>query len=159
MFLLLMNEYEEKLKTFMQANNISGELLIFEQPCHTVKEATDSANTNVEDLVKNICMIDSKGNLIVTIVKGENRASITNVEKALNIERPRIASPAEILEKTGYPCGGVPSFGYQATFLIDPKVIEKEIVYTSGGSENSLLRMSSKDLLKANNGLIIRVRK
>jgi Cys-tRNA(Pro)/Cys-tRNA(Cys) deacylase len=154
-----MNKYEEKLKAFMQANNIYGEHFIFEQPCHTVKEAARSLNANIEDLVKNVCMIDSKGNLIVTIVKGEDRASTSRVGKTLNIERPRIATAEEIVEKTGYPCGGIPSFGYRAIFLIDPKVIEKEILYTSGGSENSLLRMSSKELLKANNGWVIRVRK
>lgn len=34
-----------------------------------------------------------------------------------------LATPGEILEKTGYPCGGTPSFGYQAMFLVDPKVM------------------------------------
>ena len=65
----------------------------------------------------------------------------------------------EILKKTGYPCGGTPSFGYNAEFLIDPKVMEKEIVYTGGGSENSLVKILTKELQKSNNGKIVRVRK
>ena len=77
----------------------------------------------------------------------------------MNIERPRIATPEDILQKTGYPCGGTPSFGYDATFLVDPRVMEKEIIYTGGGSENSLVRISSIELLRANEGKIIRVRK
>ena len=53
----------------------------------------------------------------------------------------------------------MPSFGFKATFLIDPRVMEREIVYSSGGSENSLLKISPKEIQKANNGIIVRVRK
>ena len=154
-----MNEYEEKLKAVIHKNNIHAEHLSFEQSCHSVEEAANSANASPEDFVKNICMIDSAGNLIVAIVKGEDRASTSRVASALNIERPRIANPDEILKKTGYPCGGTPSFGYEARFLIDPKVMEKEIVYSGGGSQNSLVKISTKELQRANNGSVVRVRK
>ena len=154
-----MNDYEEKLKAYMKEKHIFVEHLSFEQSCHSVEEAAKAANTNTDDFVKNICMIDSNGNLIVAIVKGEDRASTSRVEKALNIERPRTATPEEILQKTGFPCGGTPSFGYTATFLVDPRVMEKEVVYSGGGSENSLVKISSKELLKSNGGTVVRVRK
>jgi len=154
-----MNEFEEKIKKFIQDNNIEAEHLSFKQSCHSVEEAARAANVTREDFIKNICLIDSRGNLIVAIVKGEDKASMKRVAKALNIEKPRLATPEEILEKTGYPCGGVSSFGYQAKFLIDPRVMEKEIVYTGGGSENSLIKISTKELQKANNGQIVRIRK
>ncbi|MFX1520478.1 MAG: aminoacyl-tRNA deacylase [Promethearchaeota archaeon] len=154
-----MNEFEEKLKTFIRDNEIHCEHLHFENSCHSVEDAARAAKSNKEDFIKNICLIDSKGNIVVAIVKGTNRASTSRVAKTLNIERPRIMTPEEILVKTGYPCGGVPSFGFQATFLIDPKVMEEEIVYTSGGSENSLIRISPQELQKANKGRILRVRK
>ncbi len=154
-----MDHYEEKLKKILQDNNIEGEHLSFNQSCHSVEEAAQATNAKTDDFVKNICMLDSDDNLIVAIVKGEDRASTTQVGKALHIERPRTATPDEILERTGYPCGGTPSFGYNAKFLIDPKVMEKEFVYSGGGSENSLIKISTKELQKANNGEIIRVRK
>jgi Cys-tRNA(Pro)/Cys-tRNA(Cys) deacylase len=153
------NEYEEKIKGVMRKNNIQAEHLSFKQSCHSVEEAANAANVSPEDFVKNICMIDSGEDLIVAIVQGEDRASTSRVATALNIERPRTANPDEILEKTGYPCGGTPSFGYGAKFLIDPKVMEKEIVYSGGGSQNSLVKISTKELQKANNGIIVRIRK
>ncbi|MFH1440050.1 MAG: YbaK/EbsC family protein [Candidatus Woesearchaeota archaeon] len=154
-----MNEYEEKLKNFLLDNKIQGEHLSFNQSCHSVEDAAKAVNAKADDFVKNICMIDSNGNLIVAIVKGEDRASTSRVEKALNISRPRIATPKEILQKTGYPCGGTPSFGYEAKFLIDLRVMEKFDVYSGGGSENSLVKISTKELQKANNAEIVRVRK
>jgi prolyl-tRNA editing enzyme YbaK/EbsC (Cys-tRNA(Pro) deacylase) len=42
---------------------------------------------------------------------------------------------------------------------VDPKVIEKDYIYTGGGSEYSLVRIKSEILTKVNNGLTMRVRK
>lgn len=152
-------DVEEKLKEYMKDNNIQAEHLHFEKSCHSVEEAAKATNASLQDFVKNVCMVDSKGNFIVAIVKGEDRASTERVSKTLNIERPSLATEKEILEKTGYPCGGTPSFGFDAKFLIDLKVMEKDFVYTGGGSENSLVRISTKVLQNANNGQIIRIRK
>ncbi len=154
-----MNEYEEKIKKYITDNNIQAEHLSFKQSCHSVDDAAKTVNAKPEDFVKNICLIDSEGNLIVAIVKGEDRVSTTNISKSLSIARPRIATTDEILKKTGYPCGGTPSFGYAANFLIDTQVMEKELVYSGGGSENSLVRISTAELQKANNGQIVKIRK
>ncbi|MBI2102400.1 YbaK/EbsC family protein [Candidatus Woesearchaeota archaeon] len=166
-----MDQYEEKLKKFIRENKIEAKHLSFKQSCHSVEEAARVTNTDSADFVKNICLIDTGNNLIVAIVKGEDRVSITNVAKALNSEKIRIAEPEDILQRTGYPCGGIilqrtgypcggiPSFGYTAIFLIDPQVMEKKVVYSGGGSENSLIKIATEELQRANNGKIVRIRK
>ena len=126
----MMNPYEEKTKKYIRDNNIKAEHLSFKISCHSVEEVARTINTLAEDFVKNICLVDEEGNLIVAIVKGEDRASTKKIGKLLGIERPKTANPQEILEKTSYICGGVPSFGCMAIFLIDPKVMEKEYVYS-----------------------------
>lgn len=154
-----MKVFEERLKIFMKQNNMNAEHLHFDQSCHSVQEAAKAAGTTPDNLVKNICLLDHKDNLIVAIVMGDDRVSTSRVGKALQIERPRTATEKEVLEKTGFPCGGVPSFGYKATFIMDPKVMEKEFVYTGGGSEYSLVRIASQELAQINKGLFFRVRK
>jgi prolyl-tRNA editing enzyme YbaK/EbsC (Cys-tRNA(Pro) deacylase) len=42
---------------------------------------------------------------------------------------------------------------------MDPKVMEKEIVYSGGGSEKSLIKIPPRGMQKANNAQIVRVRK
>ncbi|MFH0849546.1 MAG: YbaK/EbsC family protein, partial [Candidatus Bathyarchaeota archaeon] len=64
-----------------------------------------------------------------------------------------------ILEKTGYPVGGTPAFGYPATFLMDPRVMEWSHVYSGGGSDTALTYMSTGEMLRANDGKVVRVRK
>jgi len=154
-----MNEYEKKLKMHIDENNVDCEHLVFEKSCHSVEEAAETAGASPEDFVKNICMSDSQGNIIVAIVKGEDRVGSKRVAKALGIERPKTALPENILQKTGYPVGGVPSFGYEAVFVVDERVMEKDFVYTGGGSPNSLVKINTAELLSANGGVVARVRK
>jgi len=95
----------------------------------------------------------------VAIVKGEDRASTKKNKVKLWGLNVHGQLTRRNLEKTAFICGGVPSFGYPATFLIDPKVMEKEVVYSGGGSEKSLIRISPQELQKANQGQVVRIRK
>ncbi|HUV91412.1 MAG TPA: YbaK/EbsC family protein [Anaerolineae bacterium] len=153
------NPYEERLHRFMAEQQIQAEHLSFQESCHSVAEAARAVNAAADDLVKNICVVDAEGNLIVAIVKGEDRVSLERVGQVLGIAPPRLATAQEILDKSGYPCGGTPSFGYPATFLIDPRVFEKEVVYTGGGSETALMKVAPRELQRANNGRIETIRK
>ncbi|MEK6959613.1 MAG: YbaK/EbsC family protein [Nanoarchaeota archaeon] len=154
-----MEPHEARLKRFMQDNHIRGELLHFEQSCHSAQEAAAAVNAQPHELVKSICLIDDKGDLIVAIVTGDNRVNLTNVANILGIEKPRPATTEEILRRTGYPCGGTPPIGYAATFLIDTNVMALENVYAGGGSEHSLVKISTKDMRDCNNGSVCEIRK
>lgn len=155
----LMNEYDEKIKKLIRERGIDAEHLTFDESTHSVEEAAKAVGAEKEDFVKSICMVGVDNEVIVAIVKGEDRVSTSRVGKTLGIERPRVASPEEVFELTGFPCGGTPGFGFEADFLMDPKVLEKETVYLGGGSENSLVRMKSKDLKKLSCAKVVRVRK
>lgn len=154
-----MNVYEEKLKRYISEHNLEVEHLVFEKSCHTVEDAAETAGARPEDFVKNICMMDEEGRLIVAIVKGENRASSKKVARALGIGRPKVAEPDFILQKSGYPIGGVPSFGFEAIFVVDERIMEKERIYSGGGSSKALVRVRPEILLIANGGCVADIKK
>ena len=154
-----MNTFEQRLQSYLQEQHIQAEHLSLNQPCHSVEEAARAVNASPTDLIKSICLLDSNGQLITAIVKGEDRVSVSRITKTLQRDGLRLATPDEILEKTGYPCGGTPSFGYQAMFLVDPRVMEREYVFAGGGSETSLVKINTAELLRANHGTILRIRK
>ena len=154
-----MNPGEEKLKQFIATHHIQAEHLSFERSCHSVAEAAETVGAEPENFVKNICMTDAQGSIIVAIVTGEDRASASRVAKALGVEQVRTMAPEEVTAKTGYPCGGTPSFGFAAQFLVDPRVMEKDLVYTGGGSETSLIRLSPQIVLQVNEGTTVRIRR
>ncbi|ADY24717.1 YbaK/EbsC family protein [Bacillus paranthracis] len=154
-----MSPYDLKIKEYLNETKINAEHLILNESCHSVEKAAKAVNAYKEEFVKNICMMDQNGNLIVASVKEEDRASTSRVSKALNIARPRLVTENEVLEGSGYPAGGVPSFWYRAEFLIDPRVTELTYVFTGGGSPNSLVKITVEDLLKVNKGIVVRIRK
>jgi Cys-tRNA(Pro)/Cys-tRNA(Cys) deacylase len=151
--------YEERLKAFMRGRKIDGDHRSFSRSCHSVAEAAAAAGVTQEEFVKSICMVDGEGRLIVGIVKGEDRVSTSRVSKALKVSAVRTATPDEVFEKTGYPCGGTPSFGYPARFFVDPRVMEMEFVYMGGGSEISLVKIKPSEIIKGNGGEVLRIRK
>jgi Cys-tRNA(Pro)/Cys-tRNA(Cys) deacylase len=154
-----MNSYDRKLIDYIQERGIEAEHLRFEQSCHSVQEAAEAANADPAEIVKNICLVDPQGELIVAIVKGEDRVSTSRVARAAEVTKARMATAEEILEKSGFPCGGTPSFGFMARFLIDPRVMELDVVYTGGGSDTSLVRIAPQELQRANEGAVARVHK
>jgi len=154
-----MQRYEKKLRNFMEENKIIGEHLQCEGSTHTVEDACREANAQPDDIVKTICMIAYDKKTIIAIVLDPHRASTERVAKVLGIEKPRLATPEEVLDRTGYPVGGTPPFGYDATFLIDPKVMEKRMVYVGGGCSNAIVRIDPREIRRINGGTIARVRK
>lgn len=154
-----MDDYERRFRDYLQSRGIEAEWLGFETSCHSVAEAAASAGVSEQDVVKNICMIGANGQLVVAIARGDDRVSSKRVGRALEQAPPRIADPSEVLELTGYPAGGTPSFGYAAITLVDPRVMERAEVLTGGGSSRSLLRIRPQVLVEASDGQVVRVRR
>src|SRR5438046_10489442 len=98
------NTFEQRLQAYLQEQHIQAEHLSFDQPCHSVEEAARAVNASPQELVKNICLLDSDGRLITAIVKGEDRVSISRTAKTLQSEGLRLTNPEEHLENTGATC-------------------------------------------------------
>ncbi len=151
------NEFEDKLRKYMGGNGIDGEFLVFDASCHSVEDAAQALGTSPDSIVKNICLV-GQDKFIVAILKGTDRVDRTQVAQILGLKKVKTAAPQEILARSGYPCGGVPSFGFNACFLIDPLVMEMDFVYTGGGSTTSLIKILPGEILRANRGTVVRIR-
>ena len=155
------NEYEKKLVEFITNNSIKAEHLVFETSCHSVEEAARTASAKPEDFVKNICLVNesneggtTKNELIVAIIPGIKRVDLKKIGLLVQSKRVRFADSEEILQRTGYPAGGTPSFGYAARFFIDRQVMDKTLVYSGGGSQKALTKVSPKEIVSINNATV-----
>jgi len=154
------NKNLNRIRSYIEEHKLQVEHLVFEQSCHSVAEAAEAAGEQPDDFVKNICLSTADNRLIVAIVKGEDRVSMENVADALGLDgKLRLANAAEILARTGYPCGGTPSFGFEAEFYMDERCFEKKQVYTGGGDENALVRADPRELQRANSAIVACLRK
>lgn len=149
--------YEEKLKKYIQDKKIKADQLLLEESSHTVDQAAKALSTTSDMIGKSICMMSD--GLLVGIVLGPDRLSSKRLAKALNIERPSMVPMEDLENLTGYPCGGVPGFGFEARFIVDERIMEKDYIYLGGGSDRSMVKISPEELLRANGGQVYRIRK
>lgn len=155
----MQNEYHERLSAFIAEHHIVCDHLIFEQSTHSVVEAAHAAGVTPRDFIKSVCMITKDGRIVVAIVKGEDRADRSAVQQLLSLAKLSIASPDVMLTQTGYPAGGTPPFGFDATFLMDERVFEMAIVYGGGGSDHALIRIAPAEMQRANGARVATIRK
>jgi len=80
------------------------------------------------------------------VVLGNCNIDLEKVSKITELSL-ELATPNQTLEITGYNVGGVPPitiFGVKT--IIDKLVMEKEIVYSGGGDDHSMLKISPKEI-------------
>ncbi|MBI5226413.1 YbaK/EbsC family protein [Candidatus Micrarchaeota archaeon] len=155
--------YETKLKATIAQLGLSAEHRHFTQSCHSVADAAAAVGAPSEDFVKNVGLFnpaDASGNVIICIVKGEDKVDKDAAAKIVGATKLKTATPELMLEKTGYPVGGTPSFGYDGlvTVLVDERIMEKPYVWTGGGSPQALVRIATAELIKANGGMVCQIR-
>ena len=141
--------FEKKLVAAAAELGVECEHLIFDTSCATVSEAAETAGARPEQIIKAVCLRAKDGGLLVAVVHGPDRVDLDRVAQVLRIRRPRLAGPLWVEEKSGYPAGGTPPFGFEARFVVDRRVLELEEVYCGGGSRRSLLKIRPADILTA----------
>jgi prolyl-tRNA editing enzyme YbaK/EbsC (Cys-tRNA(Pro) deacylase) len=151
--------YAKKFAQRITELGVDAEHLMFDQSCHSVAQAAAAINGTDDDLVKNICLTGPNEEFIIAIVKGPHRVSRKRVAKACELACVEMATAEKVLGITGYPIGGTPSFGVDARYLIDPAVMEQAIVYTGGGSDRALVKISTETLQQTNQAQVVRIRK
>lgn len=150
-------DYLTKIKKYMEENQIEAETLEWEKRVGTVAEAKEMIGEQAELLVKSV-VFHKNDDIIVAIVRKDDRVSRKKLAEAAGVTKLKLCSAEETLEKTGYPAGGVPPFGFKAKFFIDKRVTELEEVIAGGGTSNTLLKIKTAELLKANKGEIVDIK-
>jgi Cys-tRNA(Pro)/Cys-tRNA(Cys) deacylase len=152
------HDYEDKLAAYIATHQIAALQLSFAVSCHSVTEAAAAAGVTAEDFIKTICMQTKDGQIIAAIVKGEDRADRRAIQELLGMGKLSIASPADMLTRTGFPAGGTPPFGFDAQFVMDERVFELQEVFGGGGSEFALIRAAPTSIQRANRARIAPIR-
>lgn len=134
---------EARLAAWMERAGVEADHLLLDAPCHSVAAAAAAAGAPEAAFVKSLCLaVRDLDGLVVAVVPGTARADLDRVAQAVGAPAgaARMATPDEVRAGSGYPVGGVPPFGFDATWLMDPQVLEMERLYAGGGSDRALVR-------------------
>jgi Cys-tRNA(Pro)/Cys-tRNA(Cys) deacylase len=119
--------------------------IVFSEPVKTVEQAARKAQ--VEKIAKSIVMVDSNDDSILAIVPAKSKISHKKIKSLLAVRDVRLASPEEVLRRSGYPVGGVSPFNNISRVLLDPQVLKNETTIVGGGDIDKLLEIRTKDIV------------
>lgn len=141
----------DDLQSYLDANNVEGEILFLDVPTPTVETAARAVGSQVRQIVKSILFI-VKEQPVLAIACGTDRVDQRTIASLYSVGRKQVklASPDLVVQIAGYEVGAMPPFGHRQTIktLLDQRVLEQNIVYAGGGAENALLRLSPDDILR-----------
>ena len=148
------------LQEYIEHTGVTAEILNMKGRVHSVAAASEELGLPPDHFIKTLVFIGPEEELILAIVQGTDRASSKRISKALETDSPRLATPDEAIELTGYEVGGTPPVSIpNAKVLIDQNVITMDEVVGGGGTDRHLLRISLSEILRMTGGKVARVRK
>lgn len=146
-----------KVRAFVQNFDSTLEPLIFEEGLHTSKEAADALGVEVGQIAKSI-LFRTKEGFALFVASGDVRINTKRVKQLLG-SSPKMASPQEVEEVTGFIVGAVCPFALaQPTpIYIDETLSRFELIYTAAGIPESLLPIRFEQLVEMTGGIVTNV--
>ena len=114
----------------------------------TSASAAEHLGCEVAQIAKSIVL--KAENPILVILSGDMRVDLKKLSEVIG-EKAKLASPEYVLEEVGFIIGGVPPMGFDkpVRILMDKSVERFTEVFSSGGSRESILRISVDELKNA----------
>lgn len=145
---------EEDLENFIKINKINAEVVGFENPMISSKDAYEATKGKIAKSV----LLMADGSPVLCILFGDCRISFEKVRKFLGAKEIRLAKAKEVKEVTGYDIGALPPFGHRSKLkiLVDKKLtgVEQEL-WLGGGSHYHLIRISKNELMRVLDATIV----
>lgn len=141
----------KKLLSYIKQHDLAVDYRTYTTAVDNSQEAAKQAGTNISNIIKTILFKDEHQRLYATILPGDCSVNRKPIKQAYSIKDLTLLSRSEVLQRTGYPAGGVPPFGFEATFLLDKSLESKKDVYAGGGDIHTLIYVSTQEIIRANN--------
>ncbi len=139
----------KEVKSYINKNGINAEIIMFEaEQAKTSASAAEHLGCEVAQIAKSIVL--KTENPILVIISGDVRVDLKKLSEVIE-EKAKLASPEYVLEEVGFIIGGVPPMGFDkpVRILMDKSVERFTDVFSSGGSRESILRISVDELKNA----------
>ncbi len=136
----------EKLKEFLSDKGIEVDFFTFENSTQSVKESSERLDVSYERIVKSLVLKDEEGLPIIALVPGNKKLSMGELSQ-LHGSRVEMAEPDEIKTFSGYELGGIPPISHRLKTYIDEDIMQFESVVAGGGSSNTLMKISTEDIV------------
>ena len=155
--------YPEAIKpviAVLEQSNVEFIVKTYPSSAKSASQAAELIGCPLGAIVKSLFFAtqEPKGYLLV-LTSGSNRVSTKRLFDQLQ-QTAKPASPAIVLEKTGFPVGGVPPFGHKSRFpvLMDADLMQYEQVWASAGAIHAVFGISPQDLISLSSAEVCEVK-
>jgi prolyl-tRNA editing enzyme YbaK/EbsC (Cys-tRNA(Pro) deacylase) len=118
---------------------------------HSLEQAAFERGQRPGQVVRSILFRLNEGEFVMVLVAGPQQISWPLLRDYLRVSRMSMASPGDVLARTGYPTGAVSPFGLPepVRILVDESVFAEEEVSIGSGVRNTTVILRREDLKMA----------
>ncbi|MFH1786769.1 MAG: YbaK/EbsC family protein [archaeon] len=127
---------------------LNAEIIRFSKPVTTTRESVLALGISPEQIVKSILLILDEKRPLMCILRGSDRIDFKALRRLYSINNIRTATPAEVLQHTGYEVGAVAPIIPDLESIADRRIMNYADVYGGGGTTTSLVKLSPDDILR-----------
>lgn len=149
----------ERIKKFLENQNIPAEIIQLSVKTATSEQAAVALGISTSQIAKSLLLVNESMKPFLVIAPGDKKVDKKRLAEVTSSKRVNFADAGLIEKVTGFLVGGVPPFGHisELTTFIDQGLLKHEKVYASGGSDDSLLVIDPKVLIKVTKGRVVDV--
>ena len=143
----------DRLARFIALHRIDASVVASEVAAPTAEAAAQLLGVPLSSIVKTMVLTDG-ASFVVAILPGSRRLDLKKAASVLGTGALRFADPAEVLEQTGFPAGGVAPLGFARELAV---VIDESLsrsgdgtVIAGGGRPELLMRVALADVIRHN---------
>jgi prolyl-tRNA editing enzyme YbaK/EbsC (Cys-tRNA(Pro) deacylase) len=140
------------LQQFIAANQIDATILPMAAHTSTVGDAARELGVETDQIIKSLVFLGD-GRPLLVVNNGLARVDRKKLAAILGVGRKKVkfASAEQALTITGFVVGSMPPFGHRQPLrtLVDPAVATWATVYGGGGNVDAMMRLTSRELLRA----------
>jgi Ala-tRNA(Pro) deacylase len=116
----------------------------------TSEDAARIRGTDIRNGAKALVLQSKSGRFFMIVISAAERVDLKKFKQVINEKNVSLASPEEVLKKTGCTVGSVPPFGnlFDIPVYIDSSFLNKERIVFSAGSHTKSIEMNLKDYLE-----------
>lgn len=141
---------------FLQEKNIKHEIFLLPVSVKTAKRAAALAGLDIKEIAK-VTLFFADNKPFCAVTPGHCHLSYQKIKKELGAREIKLSNADSLVQLTDYIVGATPPFAFKQKIetLVDKRLIIQEVVYTGSGELNSMLKIRSKDLIKAAEARIV----
>jgi Cys-tRNA(Pro)/Cys-tRNA(Cys) deacylase len=125
-------------------------------PTPTVPAAAAALGVEERQILKSLLFQAPDGSVVLAVACGPSRIDTARLAQQAGVTKLKLASPAIVLERTGYPAGGTPPVMHTSEFpvYVDDDVMLLETAFAGGGGLDLMLRIAPAEIVRVTGAIL-----